>query len=105
MFEKVGLVPPRRIVAARISSVANSVSLKQNPGMRIEAIEQALHAEQFVPFRIVLPSDRSAQVPHPDFASIAPNRKWLLVWNKRGGWSLIEPALVVRLDFNSTQRR
>jgi len=44
-------------------------------------------------------------VPHPDFVSIAPNRKWLLVWNKRGGWSLIDPALVVELAFNGAHRR
>jgi len=29
--------------------------------MRVEAIEKALHAERFVPFRIVLPSDRSVK--------------------------------------------
>jgi hypothetical protein len=73
--------------------------------MRIEAIEQALHAEPFVPFRIVLPSDRSVPVPHSEFVSIAPNRKWILVWNKRGGWRLIEPALVVELAFNGAGRR
>ncbi len=59
-------------------------------GVKIEAIEEALHAEPFVPFRIILPSDRSLPVPHPEFVSLAPNRKWLLVWNKRGGWSVLE---------------
>jgi hypothetical protein len=73
--------------------------------MRIEAIEQALQANPFDPFRIVMPSDRPIPVPHQDFVSIAPNRKWLLVWNKRGGWSLIEPALVVQLSFNGAHRR
>ena len=73
--------------------------------MRIEAIEEALHATPFVPFRIVLPSDRTVPVPHADFVSVAPNRRWLLVWNKRGGWSLIEPALVVELAFNGAHRR
>jgi hypothetical protein len=73
--------------------------------MRIEAIEEALRAEPFVPFRIILPSDRPVAVPHPEFVSVAPNRKWLLVWNKRGGWSLVEPALVVELAFNGSHRR
>jgi hypothetical protein len=73
--------------------------------MRIEAIEEALHAKPFVPFRIVLPSDRSVPVPRSEFVSIAPNRKWLLVWNKRGGWSLIDPALVVQLAFNGARQR
>jgi hypothetical protein len=74
-------------------------------GMKIEAIEEALHADPFVPFRMVLPSDRPVQVPHPEFVSIAPNRKWLLAWNKRGGWSLLEPALIVELAFNGAHRR
>ena len=73
--------------------------------MRIDAIEEALQATPFVAFRIVLPSDRSLRVPHSEFVSIAPNRKWMLVWNKRGGWSLIDPALVVQLSFNGTKRR
>ena len=73
--------------------------------MRIEAIEEALHANPFVPFQIVLPSDRVVPVPHPDFVSIAPNRKWIFVWNKRGGFSYVEPALVVQLTFNGVKRR
>lgn len=73
--------------------------------MRIEAIEAALHATPFVPFRIVLPSDRSVPVPHSEFLSIAPNRKWLLVWDKRGGWSLLDPTLVVQLAFNGARKR
>jgi hypothetical protein len=72
--------------------------------MRIEAVEEALHAKPFVPFCIVLPSDRSVPVLHSEFVSIAPTRKWLLVWNKRGGWSLIDPALVVQLNFNGARR-
>ncbi len=73
--------------------------------MRIEAIEEALQARPFVPFRVVLPSDRSVPVPHSEFVSIAPNRKWLLIWNKRGGWKLVDAALVVELAFNGTRKR
>jgi hypothetical protein len=73
--------------------------------MRIEAIEEALRTKPFVPFRIVLPSDRALLVPHWEFVSLAPNRKWLLVWNKRGGWSVIDPALIVQLAFNVVRRR
>ncbi len=69
--------------------------------MRIQAIEEALRAEPFLPFQMMLPSDRSVPVPHPEFVSIAPNRKWLLAWNKHGGWSLIDPGLVVELAFNA----
>ncbi len=43
--------------------------------MRIEAIQDALKAAPFVPFRFILPSDRAVPVPHPDFVSIAPNPK------------------------------
>ena len=73
--------------------------------MRIEAIEEAVHARLFVPFRIVLPSDRALPVPHPDFVSISPNRKWFIVWNKRGGTSWVEPGLIVELAFNGMRRR
>jgi hypothetical protein len=72
--------------------------------MRIEAIQEALHTNPFVPFRLVLPSDRVVAVPHPDFVSISPNRKWFIVWNKRGGMSWVEPALVGELAFNGARR-
>jgi len=54
---------------------------------------------------MVLPSDRSLPVPHPEFVSIAPTRKWILVWDKKGAWNVIEPALVVELTFTGSQRR
>lgn len=73
--------------------------------MRIEAIEEAVRAAPFVPFRIVLPSDRALPVPHPEFVSIAPNRKWFIVWNKRGGLSWVDPALIVQLVFDGARRR
>jgi hypothetical protein len=72
--------------------------------MRIQAIEDALQAKPFIPFRIVRPSDRALPVPHWEFVSIAPDREWFLVWNKRGGWR-IDPALVVQLTFNGARKR
>jgi hypothetical protein len=73
--------------------------------VRIEAIEEALQARPFVPFRLVMPSDRSVPVPHPEFVSIAPGKKWLLVWKKNGGWSVVEPAMIAELAFNGSSRR
>ncbi len=73
--------------------------------MGIEALEEALSARSFVPFRIVLPSDPALPVPYGDFVSISPNRRWVLVWNKRGGWGLVDPTLIVELAFNGTARR
>ena len=73
--------------------------------MKIEALDEALSAVPFVPFRMILPSDSQVPVPHTDFVPVSPNRKWLLVWNKSGGWSMVEPALIVELAFNASHRR
>ena len=73
--------------------------------MKIETIEEVLETKPFVPFRFVLPSDRAVPVPHPEFVSISPNRKWILVWNRRGAWRVVEPALIVELTFTRSQRR
>jgi hypothetical protein len=72
--------------------------------MKIEAIEETLQAKPFVPFRVVLPTERSVSVPHSEFVSVSPNRKWLLIWNKRGGWKVLDPALIVELSFNASRR-
>jgi len=73
--------------------------------MRIEALEGFLNAKPFVPFRIVLPTDRSVAVPHPEFVSIAPNKRWILIWNKNSTWNVIDPALVVEVAFSRSRRR
>ncbi len=39
-------------------------------------------ANPFVPFKILLPGEKSLPVPHPDFLSISPSGRIAEVWDK-----------------------
>ena len=65
--------------------------------MDADQIFELLHATPFRPFTIVLPSDRVIRVPHPDFVSIAPNRRTLIVWKAHGGGQILDVDSIVEL--------
>ena len=65
--------------------------------MEIDGIRQALHKQPFEPFQIRLADGRSLAVPHPDFVAVAPQR--IVVVAEDGSWTVIEPLLVVSLDY------
>jgi len=66
--------------------------------MDIEGIRQALHREPFKPFIIRLADGRALPVPHSDFVAISPRR--IIVIAEDSSWSVIEPLLVVSLDYD-----
>lgn len=47
-------------------------------------IRQFLEARPFKPFKLVLPSDRELEVPHPEFMAISPVSTSAIVWRKNG---------------------
>ncbi len=65
--------------------------------MDIDGIRQALHKQPFEPFQIRLADGRALTVPHPDFVAVAPQR--IVVVAEDSSWTVIEPLLVVSLDY------
>ncbi len=65
--------------------------------MDADQIKERLHAAPFRPFAIVLPSDRTIRVPPPDFVSIAPNRRTLIVWKENGGGQIVDVDAIIEL--------
>lgn len=65
--------------------------------MDADQINELLHAAPFRPFSMVLPSDRVVRVPHPDFVSIAPNRRTLIVWKANGGGQILDVNSIIEL--------
>ena len=65
--------------------------------MDADQISERLHAAPFRAFSIMLPSDRIVRVPHPDFVSIAPNRRTLIVWKANGGGQILDVDSIVEL--------
>lgn len=69
--------------------------------MDIDGIRQALHKQPFEPFQIRLADGRALKVPHPDFVAVAPQR--IIVVAEDSSWTVIEPLLVVSLDYAGTR--
>lgn len=66
--------------------------------MDIQGIREAVRREPFEPFAMRLADGRSLPVPHPEFVAAHPRR--VIVIAEDGSWSVIEPLLIVSLDYD-----
>jgi hypothetical protein len=70
--------------------------------MDIAGVREALHKQPFEPFTIQLADGRSLPVPHPDFVAVSPRR--IVVIQESGSWSVVEPLLIVSLDYDVAKK-
>ena len=66
--------------------------------MDLQRIREALRRQPFEPFSIVLVDGRSLAVPHPEMVAVGKRR--VIVVEADDSWSVIEPLLIVSLDYN-----
>jgi hypothetical protein len=71
--------------------------------MDIAGVREALHKQPFERFAIRLADGRSLPVPHPDFVALAPRR--IIVVAEDNSWTVVEPLLIVSLDYGSGKRK
>ncbi len=71
--------------------------------MDIAGVREALHREPFEPFAIRLADGRSVAVKHPEFVALTPRRIIVIADDEVGSWSVIEPLLIVSLDYGTTK--
>jgi len=65
--------------------------------MDFEGLREALRRQPFQPFTIRLADGRALSVPHPEFVAVGPRR--VIVVAQDNSWSVIEPVLIVSLDY------
>lgn len=71
--------------------------------MDIAGIREALHKQPFQPFAIRLADGRSLPVPHPDFVAVSQRR--IIVVAEDDSWAVVEPLLIVSLDYASKKSK
>jgi hypothetical protein len=71
--------------------------------MDLQGIHEALRRQPFKPFDIRLADGRSVPVRHPDFVAVGKRR--IIVVEPDDSWSVLEPLLIVSLDYNGKRRR
>lgn len=67
--------------------------------MDIAGVREALHREPFEPFLMRLADGRSLEVRHPEFVALSPRRIVVINDDEVGSWSVVEPLLIVSLDY------
>ena len=70
--------------------------------MDIQGIREALRHQPFEPFSISLADGRSLAVPHPEMVAVGKRR--IIVVEPDDSWSVVEPLLIVSLDYNGKRR-
>ena len=70
--------------------------------MELEAIREAVHRQPFQPFALRLADGRQLLVPHPDFIAVPPVGRRVAVFDHAGALSILEPLLIVSIDFAQT---
>ena len=69
-----------------------------NEMMIAEDLKQLLRAQPFQPFTLYLASEKAFGVRHPEFASLSPQGRTLIIWRQRGGFDLLDVALIARVE-------
>jgi len=70
--------------------------------MDLQGIREALYKKPFKPFTISLADGRSFFVPHPELVAVGKRR--VIVVEPDDSWSVVEPLLIVSLDYDSKRR-
>ena len=72
-----------------------------SPRMTHERIRDFLHAVPFVPFDVQLANGRILPVPHPDFASMSPTGRTMVIHTKNDGLEIVDVMLVTNVTVPS----
>jgi hypothetical protein len=71
--------------------------------MGIAGIREAIRKQPFSPFSLRLADGRALSVRHPDFVALHPRR--IIVVNDDASWSVVEPLLIVSIDFDAPHKK
>ena len=70
--------------------------------MDLDGVREAIRKQPFEPFTLCLADGRSLSVSHPEF--VAVGRRRIVVIAEDDSWSVIEPLLIVSLDYSTKSR-
>jgi len=71
--------------------------------MDLQGLREALHRSPFEPFSIRLVDGRSLSVEHPEFVAVGTRRAIVIAADD--SWSVVEPLLIVSLDYEAPPKK
>jgi hypothetical protein len=72
--------------------------------MTIQQLRAAHHATPFRPFTLHMADGRSFQVPHPDFLSMSPSGRPVIVYQEDDAFSIIDLLLMTEIEMGPATR-
>jgi hypothetical protein len=70
--------------------------------MDIEGVREAVRRQPFRPFTMRLADGRSMRVPHSEFVAVGNRR--VIVVGENDSWSVVEPLLIVSVDYGGHRK-
>jgi hypothetical protein len=67
--------------------------------MNVTTLRETKSQQPFKPFTVTFVDGRRFEIPHPDFLSLNPTGRSAVIFGKDGAWSIVEPLLVLSLDY------
>ena len=66
--------------------------------MSVSTIREAIAARPFRPLTVRVADQRSYTIPHPEFVSIGPQNRTLVIWHEDGGGSFLDRLMLTGID-------
>jgi hypothetical protein len=68
--------------------------------MDIGGVREAMTRQPFLPFQLRLADGRSLPISHPDFITVSPNNRRVVVFTPPDdAMSVVEPLLIVSIEY------
>ena len=68
--------------------------------MTIQQLRSAHRAAAFQPFTIHMADGRTFPVPHPDFLSMSPSGRTVIIYQENEEFSILDLLLMTEIDIN-----
>ena len=72
--------------------------------MTIQQLRAAHHTMPFRPFTIHMADGRSFSVPHPDFLSMSPSGRTVIVYQEDDSFSILDLLLTTEIEMSPPAR-
>ena len=66
--------------------------------MTSTTVKDMLRASPFKPFRVHMGNDRALDVPHPEFAWVAPNNREAVISSPEGGLEIVDILMIQSIE-------
>jgi len=73
--------------------------------MQMKELQKVYRAQPFEPFVIHIADGRKVRVDHPDFMALSPAGRSAVVYDKSGGFEIIDLLLIASLKIGNGKTR